>query len=322
MPAILDLTQIKEILKEMDPVEEIIREIEEGFVAYSQGKTVVPPVGELIFDEPRGDTHIKYGYIKNDDYYVIKIASGFYDNPRIGLPTSSGLMLLFSQKTGELICILLDGGHLTHVRTAAAGAVVARYFAPHKVRRTGIFGAGIQGRMQLEYLRHVREVEDVVVWGINQQELDNYRADMETKGFKVQTTFDPEEIASSCNVIVTATPSCKPLLQAGQIRRGTHITAMGSDTAEKQELDPAVLKKADRVVVDSISQSLLRGEAFHAIKSGMIEEGDLVELGTAIADKTSRRQSDDEITVVDLTGVAVQDIQISKAVWRVVSGEG
>jgi ornithine cyclodeaminase len=228
-------------------------------------------------------------------------------------------MLLFSQKTGGLICILLDGGHLTHVRTAAAGAVVAKYFAPRVVRRTGIFGAGIQGRMQLEYLRHVREVKDVIVWGINQHELDTYRADMEPKGFKVQTTFDPEEIASTCNIIVTATPSCQPLLQAGQIRKGTHITAMGSDTAEKQELDSAILKKADRVIVDSISQSLLRGEVFHALESGMIEKEDLVELGTAISDKKSQRQSDDEITVVDLTGVAVQDIQISKAVWSVVS---
>ncbi|MGD0308825.1 MAG: ornithine cyclodeaminase family protein [Acidobacteriota bacterium] len=318
MAVILNLTQIKEILNTIDP-HRLIGEIAEGFTAYSQGKVVVPPVGELVFDNPRGDMHIKYGYIKLDDYYVIKIACGFYDNPKIGLPTSSGLMLLFSQKTGALICILLDDGLLTHVRTAAAGAVVAQYFAPKQIRGVGIFGAGVQGRMQLQYLRHVRDVRAATVWGVDHQELDAYKKDMEVNGFTIRTTLDAEEIASTCNLIVTATPSCKPLLNVCQIRRGTHITAMGSDTREKQELDPAILKIADRIVVDSLSQCRLRGEAFHALEAGMIQADRLIELGAAIADGRLQRQSDDEITVVDLTGVAVQDIQISKAVWRLAS---
>ena len=317
MPAILNLDQIKEALKKIDPVKAIIPAIEEGFVAYSRGDVVVPPVGELVFEEPRGDTHIKYGYIKRDDYYVIKIASGFYDNPKIGLPTSSGLMLLFSQKTGELVAAMLDDGYLTQVRTAAAGAVVGKYFAPKKVKRVGIFGAGVQGRMQLEYLRYVRDFQEVIVWGVNQDELDRYKADMAPMGFKIQTTLEPEDIASTCNVIVTATPSYKPLLKVDQVRKGTHITAMGSDTSEKQELDSNILKKADRVIVDSIPQSLLRGEVYKALEAGAINKERLVELGAAISDKKFQRQSDEEITVVDLTGVAVQDIQISKAVWRV-----
>jgi len=317
MPVILSLGQIKEALKKIDPVEGIIPAIAEGFIAYSRGQVVVPPVGELVFEEGRGDCHIKYGYIKNDGYFVIKVAAGFYDNPKIGLPTTFGLMLLFSQKTGELISVLLDEGYLTQVRTAAAGAVAAEHFAPRRVRRVGIFGAGVQGRMQLEYLRYVREFADVIVWGLNQQELDSYRADMEAKGFRVKTTLDPEEIASTANVIVTATPSHTPLLRAGQIRPGTHITAMGSDTSDKQELDPAILEKADRVVVDSIPQSLLRGEVFKALTAGAIRKEDLVELGTALSDPKRQRQTEDEITVVDLTGVAVQDIQITKAVWSV-----
>ena len=315
MPVILNLSQIKEILGGID-VREIIREIEDGFVAYSQGRVEVPPVGELIFDEPRGDVHIKYGYIHKDDYYVIKIASGFYDNTRIGLPTSSGMMLLFSRQTGVPLCILLDEGHLTQIRTAAAGAVAARYFAPRQVRRAGIFGAGVQGRLQLEYLRQVRDVREAVVWGIDRPELESYRQDMEAQGFAVRTTMDAEEIAATCTLIVTATPSCKPLLRAEMIRKGTHITAMGSDTPEKQELDPGIVKMADRIVVDSIRQCLLRGEAFHALEAGVIQRERMIELGAAIRDPDLQRQSDEEITVVDLTGVAVQDIQISKAVWR------
>jgi ornithine cyclodeaminase len=229
-------------------------------------------------------------------------------------------MLLFSQKTGELVAVFLDDGYLTQVRTAAAGAVVGKYFAPRKVRRVGVFGAGVQGRMQVEYLRYVRDFKDVIVWGVSQEELDRYRADMMPKGFAVETTFNPEEIASTSNVIITATPSYKPHLKAGQIRRGTHITAMGSDTAEKQELDPAILRLADKLAVDSIPQSLLRGETFKALEAGVIKRGDLVELGTAISDPKLQRQSEDEITVVDLTGVAVQDIQISKALCRVLLG--
>jgi ornithine cyclodeaminase len=318
VPVILNLSQIKEILGGID-VREIIREIEDGFVAYSQGRVEVPPVGELIFDEPRGDVHIKYGYIHKDDYYVIKIASGFYDNSRIGLPTSSGMMLLFSRQTGVPLCILLDEGHLTQIRTAAAGAVAARYFAPRQVRRAGIFGAGVQGRLQLEYLRQVRDVREAVVWGIDRPELERYRQDMEAQGFAVRTTMDAEEIAATCTLIVTATPSCKPLLRAEMIRKGTHITAMGSDTPEKQELDPRILEMADRIVVDSIRQCLLRGEAFHALEAGVIQRERMVELGAAIRDPDLQRQSDEEVTVVVLTGVAVQDIQISKAGWRALS---
>jgi ornithine cyclodeaminase len=314
MPAVISLPRIREAVRTIDP----LPLIEEGFVAYSHGRAVVPPVGEMIFDHPPGDVHIKYGYIRGDDHYVIKVASGFYDNPKIGLPSGNGLMLLFSQKTGELECLLLDEGFLTNVRTAAAGAVAAKYLAPRKVRTAGILGAGIQGRMQLEHLRKVRDFEDALVWGLDEEELDAYRRDMEPLGFKIRTTLNAEDVAASSNLIVTCTPSTRPLLRAEWIRRGTHITAVGSDTPEKQELDPAILGKASRVVVDSLSQSELRGEVFKAVGAGAIRREGLVELGLVIAEERYRRASDEEITVADLTGVAVQDIQISQAVWAAV----
>lgn len=312
MPAVVSLAEIEKALRSLDP----LPLIEEGFVAYSRGEVVVPPVGEMIFEDPPGDVHIKYGYIKSDDWYVVKIASGFYDNPKMGLPSGDGLMLLFSQKTGLLDCVFLDRGHLTNVRTAAAGAVAARYLAPGRVRRAGILGAGVQGRMQLEYLRKVREFDEAVVWGTGEEELEAYRRDMAGRGFRIRTTLDAEEVAASSDLIVTCTPSTRPLLRADWIRPGTHITAVGSDTAEKQELDAAILAKADRVVVDSLSQSELRGEAFKAVRAGLIGRDRLVELGQVIVEERLRRASDDEITVADLTGVAVQDIQICKAVRR------
>jgi ornithine cyclodeaminase len=315
MPAIVSLAEIRDALAAIDP----LPLIEAGFAAYSRGEVVVPPVGELVFEDPPGDVHIKYGYIKSDDHYVIKIASGFVDNPKRGLPSGDGLMLVFSQKTGVLEAVLLDEGYLTNLRTAVAGAVVAKYLAPKKVSAAGIIGAGIQGRMQLEWLGRVRTFSEAVVWGLDEAELAAFRRDMERPGLKVRTTLRAEDVAAASNLIVTCTPSIRPLLEAAWIRPGTHITAVGSDTAAKQELDPAILARADRVVVDSLSQSELRGEVFKAVTAGAIGRDRLVELGRVISDETLRRASDDETTVADLTGVAVQDIQISKAVWLAIS---
>jgi ornithine cyclodeaminase len=313
MPEIFDLAQIKTALERVD----VTKAIEEGFVAYSRGEVVVPPVGELVFQDPPGDVHIKYGYVKGDDYFVIKVASGFYGNVDFGLPPYDGLMLVFSQKTAQLECILLDECYLTNVRTAAAGAVVAKYLAPSSVERIGVFGAGVQGKMQVEALLPVVDCRDVIVWGTGQEELDAYREAMGAHGLGIDTTLTGDEIPATCNLIITATPSHEPLLRADQIRAGTHITAMGSDTREKNELDPAILGRADIVVADSIEQCRVRGEIFHALEAGVLGDGDLVELGHVVADEKLRRTEDSQITVADLTGVAVQDIQISKAVYEI-----
>lgn len=311
MMQILTLDQIKKALPSVD----LVGDIEKGFVAYSHGKAIVPPVGELVLQDPPGDVHIKYGYLKGDDYYVIKIASGFYDNSKIGLPTSNGMMLMFSQETGQPVAALLDEGYLTDIRTAVAGAIAAKYLAPSSVTRIGIVGTGVQARLQLEYLGPVTDCRDVLVWGRDQGKLDAYVRDMAQFDFVVATTMDSEEIAASCNLVVTTTPSTVPILW-GPVRPGTHITAMGSDTHDKQELDASILQSADLVVADSISQCLERGEIHQALKSGAIKDSDIVELGNIVAGDVEGRTSDDQITVADLTGVAVQDIQITKAVFN------
>jgi ornithine cyclodeaminase len=306
---ILTLDQIKSALPSVD----LMGEIESGFIAYSQGRAVVPPVGELVMRDPPGDVHIKYGYLTGDDYYVIKIASGFYENPKLDLPSSNGLMLVFSQKTGALEAVLLDEGHLTDIRTAVAGAIAAKYLAPSSIERIGIVGTGMQARLQLEYLAPVTDCRDALVWGRSKDKLAAYEQDMSEKGFRVSTTTDADDIMASCNLIVTTTPATRPIL-SGKVRSGTHITAVGSDTHDKQELDAEILQRADLVVADSISQCIERGEIHQALKSNAITEADLVELGSIIAGDAAGRESDDQTTVADLTGVAVQDIQISKAI--------
>jgi len=307
---VFNLEQIKSVMEQID----ITPFIEEGFVAYSQGKVVVPPVGEMIFENPPADVHIKYGYIKDDDYFAIKIASGFYENYKINLPTSDGLILLFSQRDGTLASILLDECYLTNVRTAVAGQVVAKYMAPSKIDCIGVFGTGVQGRMQVEYLKPVLDCRNIMVWGLPQDNFDTYKQDMEKLGFSVQTTRDAGEVTQKCRLIITATPSQTPFIDVKQIKPGTHITAMGSDTPQKQELDPKILQKADMIVADSIEQCLSRGEIFKALQAGLVKKEDLIELGDVIAGGQPGRTSDEQITVADLTGVAVQDIQIAKAV--------
>jgi ornithine cyclodeaminase len=302
--------QIKQVVDKLD----VAKYIEDGFVAYSQGRVVVPPVGEMIFEKPPGDVHIKYGYIKEDDYFAIKIASGFYENFKVDLPTSDGLILLFSQRDGSLVSILLDKCYLTNVRTAVAGQIVAKYMAPSNIDCIGVFGTGIQARMQVRYLKPVIDCSDIMVWGLPQDNFDSYKLDMEKLGYTVQTTTDAGEVTEKCRLIITATPSQTPLINVKQIKPGTHITAMGSDTHLKQELDPQILQTADVVVADSIEQCLTRGEISKTLQAGLINKEDLVELGNVIAGHQSGRTSDAHITVADLTGVAVQDIQIAKAV--------
>jgi ornithine cyclodeaminase len=307
-PRTVTLDEIQGILPSLD----LVPIIERGFAAYSAGESVVPPVGELILD--KGEVHIKYGYIRNQAYYVIKIASGFYGNPSLGLPSGNGIMLLFSQQTGELTSILLDEGHLTDVRTAVAGAVVAKHLAPQRIDRIGIVGTGTQARLQLQYLSTVTSCRDVLVWGRGEKQLARYCADVAQFGFHAQATYRAAEILQNCNLVVTATPATEPLLYAADLRAGTHITAVGSDTPAKQELDAAILARADLVMADSIAQCRSRGEIHQAVKRGAITEAAVVELGEIILGNRPGRSSDSQITVADLTGVAVQDIEIATAV--------
>ena len=313
MTKIIQIDEIKKALADID----LVPLIEKGFVEYSKGNVIVPPVGELLFHDPPGDVHIKYGAIKNNDYYVVKIASGFGKNQELyGLSSLQGLMLLFNQKTGQPVSILLDQGYLTNIRTAVAGTISAKYLAPKNVKQIGIVGTGIQAKMQLKYLKPVTECKDVLVWGRSKEKLENYKTEMSSLGYNISTTTKMRDVTSSSNLIVTTTSANESLITADQIEKGTHITAMGSDTIEKRELDPKILQLADLVVVDSISQSKQRGEIFHALNAGFIKEDQLIELGTMIEKKEYQRISDDQITIADLTGVAIQDIQITKAVYQ------
>lgn len=316
MIEVMELDQIKERIR----VPDLIDAIEEGFRLFSDGKVVVPPVGFLNFSDPPGDVHIKYGYVKGDDVYVLKVASGFYDNEKSGLPFADGVILLFSQKTGHLELVLHDRCWLTDMRTAAAGAVAARHLAPSCVSAIGIIGTGTQARFQLELLKDVVDCDVSYVWGRDSGKVDRMVDDLKANdtirewGLDLRVAARIEDLTDQCNLIVTTTSAREPLIYAAQIRAGTHITAMGSDDHGKQELDAGLLHTADLVVADSILQCVDHGECCAAINQDSIVQAQILELGDIISDPSLGRSNDGQITIADLTGVAVQDIQVAKMV--------
>lgn len=297
-------------------IAEAIAAIEEGFAAYSSGRALVPPVGYLGFERPPGDCHIKFGYIAGQDDFVIKVATGFYENPSHGLPSSNGFMVLLSARTGEPRVLLDDGGYLTDVRTAIAGLIVAKHLAPARPKCIGVVGTGVQARAQLEQLLGYYGSCPVRVWGRNSRSAAAVVKEAETRGCDAAVAVTVREICAECDLIVTVTASNTPLIEAAWVRPGTHITAVGADAMGKQELDPRVLASADIRVVDSIEQCVDHGEAAHAVTAQLIGRGDLVELGSIVSGVRAGRTKANQVTVADLTGLAVQDIQIARCVWQ------
>lgn len=305
---IYNRSQIESVIN----IPELLREVREGLVKYSDQQVMTSPVGFLHFDRPKGDVHIKAGAIYNDDLFVVKIATGFYENPAIGVPSSNGTMLLFSQRTGELKAILHDEGMLTDLRTGLAGAVSAQCLAPKNITNIGIIGTGTQARQQLLCLHYVVDCKDVIVWGRNMEKAKCFAADPALADFRVTWVEDIEELTDNCQLIVTTTPSHEPLLFAHQIKPGTHITAVGADEKGKQELDSRILEIADLVAVDSLSQCRSFGELSYAVEN--MDAQRVIELGRLVQQPFHRHM--DWITVADLTGVAIEDLQTAKAIYR------
>jgi ornithine cyclodeaminase len=297
-------------------MERAVRMVEEGFVAYSRKTVQVLPVQNFQFDAANGDCCVKSAYVDGAAAFAVKVSTGFYDNPKQGLPSNNGLIVLFSATTGEPVALLQDEGWLTCVRTALAGQLAARLLAPREVRGIGIIGSGEQARLQLDYLQPVTSCRDVFVWGPSTKNRGLFVEEMSARGFNVRAMDSAQAVAANANLIVTTTPSRAPLLRSDWIRNGTHITAVGADSAGKQELDPAIVARAGVVVVDSIDQCSKYGEISHALSAGLINKEQLLELGALL--DAGRRGRDDtdpaQITVADLTGVAVQDVQIAASV--------
>lgn len=292
--------------------------IEEAFKAMHRGHVQLPPVQHFTFPQEDADCCIKSGYIAGSDIFVVKASTGFYRNATLGLPSNHGWMVALSAHTGETVALLVDEGWLTCMRTALAGQIVARLLAPDHVDAIGIIGTGEQARLQLDQLRHITSCREVHVWGRNGDALNAYAEFALALGFRVFPTRDARSVADHANLIVTTTPSRSPLLLADWIRPGTHITAVGADSPGKQELDPTIVASADIVLVDSLEQCSDYGEISHALSAGMLNLDKVVELGALLAaeDAPRLRSNPRQISVADLTGVAVQDVAIACSVLK------
>lgn len=287
--------------------------IEAAFAALATGKVVMPPILSMAIADNNGEVDVKTAYVTGTDSFAIKMSPGFYDNPKFGLASTSGLMVLFSAKTGMLQALLLENGYLTDLRTAAAGAIAARHLSRPDARKACIIGAGAQAHLQLKALQLVRQITEAEVWARDTAKAEAAAATMTAElGIPVRATADRKAAVVAADIIVMTTPSADPLVMADWLQPGQHVTAMGSDQDYKGELDPNCLSRADLYVPDRQTQTEELGELRNALAAGTIgAKSQFPELGEIVAGAAPGRRTNTDITICDLTGTGAQDTAIA-----------
>jgi len=300
---ILELPEIRRSLLYF----EIVDLMRGALVAQSRGECETPMPMHLDIAAEQAEVHMKSSYRRGGRYFALKVASTFPTNVQRGLPTGNGMMLLVSAENGEPVALLADAGHLTDVRTAAAAALVARELG-RQDRALGIVGTGVQARLQAQMHAAILELDEIWIWGRNPARAQRCRCDLQAllPGSPVEIAGSASEIARRTRLIVTATASRKSLLMSGDVQAGTHISAVGSDSPGKQELDPAILQRAALILVDSRRQCEKLGELQHA-RSEWQRAREIGEFCLA-----PDAFSHDAITVCDFTGLGVEDLYIAE----------
>lgn len=304
--------------------EEALTAVADAFTRLANDQAVMPPIMRVDVPKNNGEVDIKSAYLKGLESFAVKMSSGFFNNRALGLPSLSGLMILLSAQTGFPQALLLDNGYLTDIRTGAAGALAARHLARQTIHTAGVIGAGAQGRYQMRFLQKVRPYQKLLVYDHAPEQVERYIADMSSElGVEIIKADSVEAVVRQSDIVVTTTPAKSPYLQAEWLHPGLHITAMGSDAEEKNELQPAVLGRADLLVCDRKSQVFRLGEHHHALAAGVIsEESEIVELGELTAVRHPGRTDDEQITLCDLTGTGAQDTAIALLAYRKAQEQG
>jgi ornithine cyclodeaminase len=304
-------------LKELVGEAEALAAVETAFRALAENRVVQPPPLGMDLEKVRGEVHVKGAYLEGESVFAMKVASGFYRNAERGLPTGSGLVLVFDAETGFPLALLQDNGYLTELRTGAAGALATRLLAADNPLQVAILGAGSQARYQLRAIVGVREVQQVHVWSPVPSEVATYVSEMSPElGIPVRGATSVEEAVAEADLVVTVTPARDPIVNSGWLRQGATVVAVGSDGPEKQELDPEILGLAGKVIVDSKTQCLRLGETHHAVEMGILTEDAIHgELGEVLIGARAGREGN-ELVVCDLTGVGAQDAAMAAEVWK------
>jgi ornithine cyclodeaminase len=302
-------------LRQLVPLDlEAVATVEECFRALAGGSVVMPPILRLDIAEARGEVDVKTAYVPGFDGFAIKISPGFFDNPKLGLPSVNGLMVYLSATTGIVQALLLDNGYLTNVRTAAAGAVAAKHLSREDASVAAVLGAGAQARLQLEALTLVRPIRAARMWtrAAEAALATAAAAEMTQKlGIPVKAIATAAEAVNGADIVVTTTPATEPILRAEWLTPGQHVTAMGSDAEHKNEIEPAAFARVT-YVADSLKQTRRLGELHHALEARVVSaDTTLAELGQVITGTAIGRRSNSDITLCDLTGTGAQDTAIA-----------
>jgi ornithine cyclodeaminase len=302
--------------------EDALRSAEVAFSALGRGDALVPPPLGVDLPEVSGEVHVKGAWLRGSPTFAFKAATGFYANAASGLPTGSGLVLVFDAATGFPLAVLADNGYLTDLRTAAAGALAARLLAPATPLSVAVLGTGVQARLQLRLISGVRDVQEVHAWSPKASSRARYVDDMR-RVMRVPVTAHEAatEAVAGADLVVCATPSRKPLLHPGMLGDGFTVIALGSDGPEKLELAPELLGSADKIVTDVTSQCARLGELHHAVDAGVVAPGDVhAELGEILVGLCQGREGSESI-VCDLTGVGAQDAAIAAAAYSALTSQ-
>jgi ectoine utilization protein EutC len=311
MPEMTILTESE--LRRLVPLDaDAVTAVEDALRALATEAVVMPPILRLDIAEARGEVDVKTAYVPGLDGFAIKISPGFFDNPRLGLPSVNGLMVYLSARTGLVEALLLDNGYLTDVRTAAAGAVAASHLARDDAAVAAILGAGVQAGLQLQALTLVRPIREARIWARRRDAAEDAASNLSnTLGIPVIAAIDAAEAVRGADVIVTTTPAATPILMADWLTAGQHVTAMGSDAEYKNEVEPAAIARST-YVADNLRQTRRLGELHHALSANAVDADSMfAEIGQVIAGTAPGRRSRDELTICDLTGTGVQDTAIA-----------
>lgn len=312
-PEILFLTprEVRDLLT----MDECIAAVEEAFRLCGKG-TAVPP-GVLSMCTRDGGFHIKAGLLDlGRTYFAAKVNGNFPENPaRFGLPTIQGVIVLCDAEKGCPLAIM-DSRDITSLRTGAATAVAAKHLARLDSRTVTICGCGTQGRVQIEALSRVRNLQTVFAYDKSPERALKFTNDLQQNlGISAHSIDDLGYAVKQSDICVTCTPSRQAYLSTTEVSPGTFISAVGADNPDKQELHPALMAN-NKIVADILEQCVEMGDLHHALDAGVVTEADVyAELGEIVAGKKVGRESDAEIIVFDSTGMALQDVASAACVY-------
>jgi ornithine cyclodeaminase len=312
----MHVISIEELIKYID-FEEIYKDTKEGFIKFSNNKTITPPFTVFDIPENNGSVHFKYGYVLGNETFSFKYSGAFYGNDSKGIPNFLGLFVVFNSETGEVELVIDDKGFLTDYRTGVAGALATKTLARGDSNTVAIIGTGVQARMQIDAILQVMpQIRNLRVYGRNADKAVEYKSEMEKKHPQLTINlFDSaKDAVINADIIYTVTYSDKPILYYDWLKPGVHITAIGACSPNMQELDEEILEKANIVVVDSKDACSTHGELHHAIEKGLLSKEDTIELGHFITSGSKR--NDSAITVCDLVGLGFQDAVIGNCIYK------